>query len=280
MTDSTMPDLRARLHHLQLASPQPERLAGFYRDTLEMASERDGQRWLCRGRERTLIIVPGEARTLQTAGYQVERAEMLEGLARRLGRHGVNRAPCETGLFDDGAVAFDDPDGNRIAFGIPRAAPPLPPGPAARLQHVVVGSPVPVAMVDFYGGIVGLRISDRVLDADQTLRTCFLRSDEEHHSFAVFQTENRRFDHHCYELPDWNAIRDWGDRLAARGIAVEWGPGRHGPGNNLFLFFHDPDGNWLELSAELEKVPDDRAPGEWPHAERTLNLWGRGFLRS
>lgn len=271
--------LRAQLHHLELRSPEPERLAGFYRDTLGMALERQGERWRCQGPRRCLVIVPGEPRTLGAAAYRVENAEMLEGLSVRLARDGANRLACGSGLLDDG-LAFADPDGNKIVFGTERSALPARPGPKARLQHVVVGSPAPAAMVDFYRDVVGFRISDRVLADDRSLRTCFLRSDEEHHSFAVFQTEHARLDHHCYELADWNAIRDWADRLSAQDIAIEWGPGRHGPGNNLFLFFHDPDGNWLELSAELERVPDDRPAGEWPHAERTLNLWGRGLLRS
>jgi hypothetical protein len=63
-------------------------------------------------------------------------------------------------------------------------------------------------------------------------------------------------------------------------VPVKWGPGRHGPGNNLFLFVHDPDGNWVELSAEIEVVAPDRPLGFWPHEERTLNSWGSAPLRS
>jgi catechol 2,3-dioxygenase len=58
-----------------------------------------------------------------------------------------------------------------------------------------------------------------------------------------------------------------------------WGPGRHGPGNNLFIFIEDPDGNWIEVSAELEVV-HDRPAVDWPHERRTLNLWGPAILRS
>ena len=73
----------------------------------------------------------------------------------------------------------------------------------------------------------------------------------------------------------WNSIRDSGDRLRGKhDVPVKWGPGRHGPGNNLFLFFHDPDGNWAELSTELQVVSDDRPTGSWRHEERTLNRWG------
>jgi len=44
-------------------------------------------------------------------------------------------------------------------------------------------------------------------------------------------------------------------------LPLEWGPGRHGPGNNLFVFVHDPEGNWIEISAELEQVTPDRPVG-------------------
>lgn len=279
MTDMSTRPLRARLHHLQVRSAEPERLAGFYRDTLDMALERQGDRWFCHGPDRRLVVTPGESRTLAAAGYAVESREVLEGLGERLTRADVPWRQDNDGLFAEG-VAFADPDGNRIAFGIPHLKAVSPTGAAARLQHVVVGSPQAARLAAFHAEVVGFRVSDRVLTEERELSTCFLRSDQEHHSFAVFRTERARLDHHCYELADWNALRDWADRLAAREIAIEWGPGRHGPGNNLFLFFHDPDGNWLELSAELEKVAADRVAGEWPHAERTLNLWGRGLLRS
>jgi hypothetical protein len=68
--------------------------------------------------------------------------------------------------------------------------------------------------------------------------------------------------------------------MAGERIPLKWGPGRHGPGNNLFFFIHDTDGNWVEISAELEVVKPDRAVGAWPHEERTLNRWGIGLLRS
>lgn len=112
------------------------------------------------------------------------------------------------------------------------------------------------------------------------MTTCFMRSDTEHHSFAVFQAPSCAFDHHCYETSGWSELRDWADHFARRRWLLDWGPGRHGPGNNLFLFVRDPDDNWIELSAELEVVHPERKAGRWPHEERTLNLWGRAPLRS
>jgi len=66
--------------------------------------------------------------------------------------------------------------------------------------------------------------------------------------------------------------------MGARRIPLMWGPGRHGPGNNIFIFVEDPDKNWIEISAELE-IMYDRPAKNWPHEEYTLNSWGRGILR-
>jgi catechol-2,3-dioxygenase len=106
-----------------------------------------------------------------------------------------------------------------------------------------------------------------------------MRGNHEHHNLAVFYQDRQGVDHHSYEAGEWDTIRDWSDHLATHDIQLMWGPGRHGPGNNLFIFIEDPDGNWIEISAELEVV-HDRPVKTWPHHERTLNLWGRGVLRA
>ena len=92
-------------------------------------------------------------------------------------------------------------------------------------------------------------------------------------------SSRKGLDHHSYEAGEWDTIRDFADHFAARDIRLMWGPGRHGPGNNLFIFIEDPDGNWIEVSAELEVIRD-RPVKHWPHGERTLNLWGNAILRS
>jgi catechol 2,3-dioxygenase-like lactoylglutathione lyase family enzyme len=272
--------MRGRLDHLAIQSNDPERLASFYGKTLRMAAAPLDRGWICRGPDRCVIIVPGEPNRLDFAAYRVTDSRDLAGLRARLRRARVAPEASPTSLFSPGAVALRDPDGNLLVFGLPRARAAAMSGPPARLQHVVVATRAIDRMVAFYTEVIGLRVSDDVRDAEGGLRTCFLRSDEEHHSFAVFQAAENRFDHHCYEVGDWNLIRDWADHFAAQRVGLVWGPGRHGPGNNLFAFIHDPDGNWIEISAELEVVADNRPVGAWPHEERTLNSWGKGLLRS
>ncbi len=282
MRDTAGRPLVGSLQYIELTSGSPEGLAQFYAELFEMPLDACGEKWICRSAERTLVFASGPSRALSVAGYRVRDAAVLLPIQDRLRRAGYDADFLDDDVFGGKALHVVDPDGNRIRFcAEPVSNQPHPmSGPSGRLQHLVVGSQSASEIVEFYSSIVGFRISDLVLGSDYSLRTCFMRSDDEHHSFAVFQTSKKGLDHHCYEVRSWNDIRDWGDRLARRRIPVKWGPGRHGPGNNLFLFFHDPDGNWVEISSELERVPIERPAGIWPHEERTLNQWGQGLLRS
>jgi len=133
-------------------------------------------------------------------------------------------------------------------------------------------------MLEFYRAL-GMVDSDHVMEGD-ALSAVFLRSDPEHHSFAAFRAPESRPDHHCYETTGWLDIRDWADRMAQLRIPLWWGPGRHGPGNNLFFMIEDPDGHKVEFSAELELMPRAMPHRTWPHEQRTLNLWGSAWMRS
>jgi hypothetical protein len=71
----------------------------------------------------------------------------------------------------------------------------------------------------------------------------------------------------------------WSDRFAARGVPLTWGPGRHGPGHNLFLFVADPDGRQVELSCDMEQFWDElidygETPRVWGRRPSVANLWG------
>ena len=147
---------------------------------------------------------------------------------------------------------------------------------------MVVASNALPAMLRFYEEDLGFVVSDYVFEDDGRSEPTvgFFRSDPEHHSFGVFRCPETRPDHHAYETTCWNDIRDWADHLATLNIKLWWGPGRHGPGNDLFFMIQDPQGYLIEISAELEIVPDEVEKRSWKHEERTLNLWGAAFSAS
>lgn len=264
----------ARLHHLRRDSPQPERLARFYGELLgdRVAPLADGS-FLVAGRGRQLLVGKGDAASVPYFALAMQDAEHLAAY-----RRGVRGAEDFTSpLLERGAFSVSDPDGRRVVFGVAKDAESAQ-GLPGRLQHFVCATERLPQMLEFYQRL-GMAESDRVLEGE-ALAAVFLRSDPEHHSFAAFRAPASRADHHCYETNGWLDIRDWADRMASLRIPLWWGPGRHGPGNNLFFMIEDPDGHKVEFSAELELMPRAMAPRTWPHEQRTLNLWGSAWMRS
>jgi catechol 2,3-dioxygenase-like lactoylglutathione lyase family enzyme len=281
----------AQLDHLRLNTPDPAGLEHFYCHALglEAAPLPDGTR-LLQGPERRLVLGAGLAGERPYHGFRVRSREQLERIRRFVDDRQIPAEPSPSSVFEPDAVAVRDPDGWLVVFGIPRAELPTPKARndrtanalPARLQHVVVASDDLPRMIDFYENTRGFVPSDYCAEDpehEKTRKVAFYRTDPEHHSFAVFAASSVRADHHAYETTCWNDIRDWADHLASLEIKIWWGPGRHGPGNNLFLMVEDPHGHAVELSAELEHLPRYAAPRIWPHDERSLNLWGPGWMR-
>jgi len=277
----------AQLDHIRLDAPEPTAVAAFYRDVIGLTPIvlEDGT-VLLQGPERRLVIGRGPAGGQPWSGFRLKDAAQLEALRGYLSAQGVAIGASPSPVFDEGAFAVRDPDGRQIVFGLPRddlRSDRLVQTPASalsgRLQHVVVATTDLPRLVAFYRDALGFVCSDIVRDGGEPT-AMFFRADPEHHSFACFRAPEARPDHHAYEAASWNDIRDWADHLARHDIKIWWGPGRHGPGNNLFLMAKDPQGYLFEISAELEVLPREMAPREWPHTEKTLNLWGPGWLRS
>lgn len=284
--------MAARLDHLHILSGAPDRLAAFYGEAFEMTPERLGpDLWLCSGPMRRVLIGRGQPRTLGFSAYGFEGDAGLAAMRERLERRRIAPDASPSPLFGPEAFAVHDPDGNTVVFGHGRALGAASEEQRAqtlrgRLQHVALCADHPETLLSYYMQVLGCTLSDTVAD-DRGLAACWLRTDPEHHTVAVFRTRDAggreagtRFDHHAYEVEDWDLIRDWSDHFAARGIPLVWGPGRHGPGNNLFIMIRDPDGNLVEFSAELEVITTGRPPRVWPATESTFNRWGSAALRT
>ena len=278
MNPTLQTDMPLYLHHLCLETPDVSRLAGFYTEHLDYRNLALQGRCVLVGPERALLIQAGSEARPRYLGYAVHQQASLEKLRDRLSRKGVACAPVVDPLFQEGSFGITDPQARQLVFGVSTL--PASSGAPARLQHSVFQTTDLEAVTRFYVDVVGFTISDTVVDDTTRPMVVFMRSDDEHHSLAFFRGSRDVWDHHCYETTDWNSVRDWADRFAQAQVPIFFGPGRHGPGNNLFFMVTDPDGNHLEVSAELERVAAEKPAGVWPHNERTLNSWGRAWIRT
>lgn len=229
-----------------------------------------------------LDLHPGES-GLAYFGFEVRDLDGLTGIRKRLDEAGYEVADLDPSFVDFAAgavegIATRTPDGTPVHFhsevlrqGENSADPGRRP---IKFQHTTVGTADVQSMVDFFVNTIGFRISDQLADG----RFCWLRSDHDHHTLAIVNVDQAGvLDHYSYDLAEWEDFKSWCDRLTELDVRVEWGPGRHGPGNNLFVFFDDPAGNHIELSAEMEKFYDGHVtyvPRRWHPVPDSVNLWG------
>jgi catechol-2,3-dioxygenase len=269
--------LEAHISHLGVRTPDPGRLASFYQDVVGLsphpataASSRLG--WA--SGHHVLELVEGPA-GFDHFGLEVRDAETLDRLASRLASARVPAAAEHPPGEHPPVLACADPDGNRIELHgrIDRSGEETT-GTGrrpVRLHHLTFGSGSLPEMAEFYCDVLGFQVSD-TMEGEFT----WLRCNPEHHTVAVVEAARGRLDHFAYELAGWADFKTWCDDLADLDVPIAWGPGRHGPGNNLFVMFDDPDGTHVELSAEMERFEpgSERQPREWPKHPRTTNLWG------
>ena len=269
------------LHHLEIQSSNPERLSNFYSNIMDMKIDKlSSDKFLCDGPSRKIIITLGKDKTLSHAGMVCRNENNLNGFKDFLNQKELKLKDYNSELYKPGSFSVEDPDKNVICFGVlkDKSTASLN-GIHAPLQHLTFASEDVESFQNFYENKLGFQVTDRVVKNNGELATCFTTSNHEHHTIACFKSSKKGMDHHSYEAGDWNHIKGWCDHFASNNIKLVWGPGRHGPGNNLFVFIEDIDGNWIEISAELETV-HGRPVKNWPQEERTLNLWGKAIMRS
>jgi len=272
--------------HIGFAVPDVEATADFYGRVLGLLVQHElpgGGLQLGWGTgHHVLDLVEGDP-ALRHYGFEVRDADGVEGISKRLTAAG-HTVEQLSDIFVDGAVGspaglvVSDPDGTTVHFhstverqGENAADPGRRP---IKFQHTTLGSADVARRVAFFVDVVGFRISDQLEDG----RFAWLRSNRDHHTLAIVNVgRSGVLDHYSYDLAEWEDFKTWCDRLTDVGVDVAWGPGRHGPGNNLFVFFDDPAGTHVELSAEMEKFHDDRVtyvPRQWRPAPSSVNLWG------
>ena len=205
-------------------------------------------------------------------GFAVSSPAELAAVAERLEQNGVAPLPSSS----DDELRLEDPDGCEIRIAVSPAQRRRPAGSTnfsfTKLGHVTRKSPDPKGQAEWWQQIFAFRLSDQI---EETF--FFLRCNQDHHAVAFVQGAGWAAHHVGLELESWDDLRLVVEHLVATGNKIEFGPGRHGPGKNIFVYYLDPWGIRWELFCELEQIDDDadHEPGWWKGGRRdTVNLWG------
>jgi hypothetical protein len=119
--------------------------------------------------------------------------------------------------------------------------------------------------------VLGFGVSDR------TKMMTFLRCNRKHHSVAYARAGVSSLNHIAFEMQDLEAVMRGIGRMRDAGHACAWGPGRHGPGNNVFGYFVAPFGAVIEYTAEVAEVGEGYktgGPDDWKWPPGRTDHWG------
>src|SRR5258706_292107 len=104
-----------------------------------------------------------------------------------------------------------------------------------------------------------------------------LRCNDDHPNIAFHPGESSTLHHIAFEMDGIDSVMRGAGRMRDAGRPIEWGPGRHGPGNNVFAYFIGPDEFVIEYTAEVEKLGQNhrvREPENWVYPPGHSDQWG------
>jgi catechol 2,3-dioxygenase-like lactoylglutathione lyase family enzyme len=149
--------------------------------------------------------------------------------------------------------SFQSPDGHVLNISCDVARHPNTVSDRSKpfkLSHVVLNSPKIEDQTGFFIDLLGFRLSDT------TDMMEFVRCSSDHHSIAVARGEGPSLNHMAYEMTNIDGLMRGAGRLKSSGFNSEWGVGRHGPGDNVFTYFVEPNGFVVEYTAEVEQIDE------------------------
>lgn len=271
------------LRHIALKTPDPAAMASFYQDSwgLKIVTEQDGVFYL-RGtlpEQFILAVGPGERRGIERIAFALADRAAVDSAAEELAQKGVTIYQHPALLTTPGGgygFQFIDPDGRCIELSsevTPAGEKETWEAPVRpnKISHVVLNTPDFEGITEFYTDVLGFRISDW-----SEKQMVFLRCSTDHHSIAFNRAPHASLNHVAYELPEIDTVMRGIGNLKRHGISPLWGPGRHGPGNNVFCYFQDVAGYVCEYTAEVMKIDEaSHQPEVWPrNIPEKMDRWG------
>lgn len=224
-----------------------------------------------------LSLRAASATALVRVVLQAADRAALDELHRRISAAGrpTDGAPRPlSGPTGGYGFGFQDPEGRNFAL-VTGCNDHADRGPQAdrptKISHVNLNCRDNDASFHFLRDALGFRLSD------QTRQFRFIRCNADHHSLVLGFTDNTHLNHIAFEMPDLDSVMRGIGRMRDHGFGVEWGPGRHGPGNNVFAYFCGPEELPLEYTGEMQQVGEDhhiRRPEEWTWPAGRLDHWG------
>jgi catechol 2,3-dioxygenase-like lactoylglutathione lyase family enzyme len=279
-----------RFSHVTLETPDINRQIAYFTEVngLSLAERHNGRAYLAT-KHGDLAVTLEKASQARCArlGFQVAPDTNIADIRKGVETEGLS---CQTrndavpGIpqmlsFEDSKGTICDVFAAQTPIGQPKAVAGIGP---IKLGHLAFVVEDPKKHSDFYAKVLGFRVSDWIQDW-----FVFMRCSPDHHTINFVKGKRTQMHHVAFELKDWAQVQIACDFLGARKIPIIWGPGRHGPGHNIYTYHRNPDDQIIEMFTELDKMLDERLgyfePRPWhrDHPQRPkvwptmpTDIWG------
>jgi catechol 2,3-dioxygenase len=268
--------LISQLAHVELTTNKPQESLDFWKNVLGLEeTTREGQSVYLRGWgdrfHHTLKLTEGDAPTLVHVGWRTMGQEELERAVKRLQDAGVGEGWREDSLGHGPAFQYRSPGGHlhELFWEVERYQAPageespfpnrpqrvVPRGVAARcIDHVTIATADPDGDAKWFRDTLGHRYTEYTTIPDDPDKVVFCMSStcERGHDLGLAwdPTPARgRINHFAYFVETTDMLLRAADVLINAGTEIEFGPGKHGMGEQGYLYAREPSGLRVELNA-------------------------------
>jgi catechol-2,3-dioxygenase len=269
-----------RVGHATLTTPNLDRAIEYYNEVIGLnvvARDKNSAVLATKVGLEAIALVKGEEAGLARLAFQVAPGTDLNDCIKELSKHGVSasrRSEISPGVRD--SITFKDNKGTDIDIYAEYEFAPDKEKPVGimplKLGHVAYRCLDILPVMKFYQEVLGFRLSDA------TERMDFVRCSSDHHSIALARGHGAGLNHMAYEVPNFDGLMRGAGRMKQQGFNVEWGVGRHGPGDNIFSYFIEPNGFVTEYTAEVEQIDEAThmagTPEYWAKKMPMPDRWG------
>ncbi len=272
-----------KLRSIEIALPDPAAAAAFMVDIWGLtATEQRGDTHYLRGTGPFPYLVAFEksdSEWVRSTTFVCSPEELAELKARVTAKGWAAKPTTSADPGDGHGILVELPEGTILRFlaetsevapieGFAKASKRVSP---VKLTHVVFNAADAEMMGHAVEDVLSFTVSDR------TKGMVFVRCNDSHHSTAFARAGFASLNHVAFEMDDLDAVMRGIGWMRDNGFAPAWGPGRHGPGDNVYAYYIAPFGPVIEYSTPVEKVPADYEagkPDDWTWPEQRIDQWG------
>ncbi|MCS7006144.1 MAG: VOC family protein [Gaiellaceae bacterium] len=267
--------LLSQLAHVEILTPTPDESLRFYTDVLGLEiSSREGQSVFLRGwGERfhhSLQLTEGPTPGLGHIAWRAQGPEQLERAVARVEAAGAGEGWTDGGPGQGPTYRYRGPGGHlhELFWEVERYSPPpgmespfpnrpqryVPRGVAARnLDHVTVATADPGRDAAWHRDTLGHRFMEYTVIPERPDWIVFAMTTvcERAHDYGLVwdpSPARGRINHLSYWVDSREELLRAADIFLNQDIAIEFGPGKHGMGEQDYLYVREPSGLRIELN--------------------------------